>query len=372
MTSSQFNSKESTIISEEVLGQEVSIATYSQGEVETQSSSSTAYVDSTLENGEILPWGVKAVWNGQDLSKNEDGTPNNFGEGSFAFVIDSGVLELDDLNINKEWSKSWIDGENAFTDGDGHGTHVAGTIAAKVDGNGVIGVAPGATIISLKVFDSYGKGGSYLSILEAIEHAAKIINENNLPKDKCVINMSLGGPSSPAMDQAIKNIASTGIQFAIAAGNESLDADYTSPAGAGDAENVYTVSAVDNKYVMANFSNWDDPNGGDDVDVAAPGVNVLSYYKEGKLEYLNGTSMAAPAVAGLLITGGLKEGQLVTPNAAGYSDPFAITTIEKGSDESPAPSPEPSPAPSPEPSPDPSPTPEAVITYIGDSYSVDD
>ena len=75
---------------------------------------------------------------------------------------------------------------------------------------------------------------------------------------------------------------------------------------------------------MAWFSNWDDPFGADDVDVAAPGVNVLSYYKNGELSYLNGTSMAAPGVAGLLITGGVSEGEMVTPNGAGYADPFAL------------------------------------------------
>ena len=69
----------------------------------------------------------------------------------------------------------------------------AGTIGAKANGEGVIGVAPGATIISLKVFDSFGGGASYQSILEAVEYAAQIINDNGLPKDKCVINMSLGG-----------------------------------------------------------------------------------------------------------------------------------------------------------------------------------
>ena len=106
--------------------------------------------------------------------------------------------------------------------------HVAGTIGAKANGEGVIGVAPGATIISLKVFDSFGGGASYQSILEAVEYATQIINDNDLPKEKCVINMSLGGPSSPAIDQAIKNIASTGVQFAIAAGNESQDADFVS------------------------------------------------------------------------------------------------------------------------------------------------
>ncbi|MCB4399752.1 S8 family serine peptidase [Synechococcus sp. MU1625] len=332
-------------LSEEELNTELKLATYFTGSAEL-SSTGTSYVDENLDSGEILPWGVKAVWDGEDLSLDEDGNENNFGggynedgefEGSYAFVIDSGVQELDDLNIEDNgWSKSWVNGEDAFEDGDGHGTHVAGTIAAKVDGKGVIGVAPGALITSLKVFNSSGGGASYSTVLAAIEYAAEIINENNLPKDKCVINLSLGGGSSPSIDQAVKNIASTGIQFAIAAGNEAQDADNVSPAGAGDAENVYTVSAVDNKMKMAWFSNWDDPSGTDgtdDVDVAAPGVNVLSYYKNGQLQYLNGTSMAAPGVAGLLITGGVEEGEMVTPNSAGYADPFALTVMEGSSDD---------------------------------------
>ena len=329
-------------LSEEEINTELKLATYFTGSAKL-SSAGTSYVDENLDSGEILPWGVKAVWNGEDLSLDGDGNENNFGggynedgefEGSYAFVIDSGVQELDDLNIEENgWSKSWVNGEDAFEDGDGHGTHVAGTIAAKVNGKGVIGVAPGALITSLKVFNNSGGGASYATVLAAIEYAAEIINENNLPKEKCVINLSLGGGSSPSLDQAVKNIASTGIQFAIAAGNEAQDADNVSPAGAGDSENVYTVSAVDNKMKMAWFSNWDDPSGEDDVDVAAPGVNVLSYYKNGQLEYLNGTSMAAPGVAGLLITGGVEEGEMVTPNGAGYTDPFALTVTEGNSDD---------------------------------------
>ena len=329
-------------LSEEELNTELKLATYFTGSAQL-SSTGTSYVDENLDSGEILPWGVKAVWNGEDYSLDEEGNENNFGgeynedgefEGSYAFVIDSGVQELDDLNIeNNGWSKSFVSGEGAFEDGNGHGTHVAGTIAAKVDGKGVIGVAPGALITSLKVFNSSGGGASYSTVLSAIEEAANIINDNNLPKDKCVINLSLGGGSSPSIDQAVKNIASTGIQFAIAAGNEAQDADNVSPAGAGDAENVYTVSAVDNKMKMAWFSNWDDPSGADDVDVAAPGVNVLSYYKNGELSYLNGTSMAAPGVAGLLITGGVEEGEMVTPNGAGYADPFALTVSEGSEDD---------------------------------------
>jgi hypothetical protein len=95
---------------------------------------------------------------------------------------------------------------------------------------------------------------------------------------------------------AIINAANQGIRFAIAAGNSGQDADGFSPANAGDHPNVYTVSAVYSTYTMASWSNWDqvtDSDPTDSVDLAAPGVAVTSYYKNGVLTNLSGTSMAA-------------------------------------------------------------------------------
>ena len=289
-----------------------------------QASSSTAtlqtYSNSTASTGEVLPYGVKAVWGGLDIS-----SKGNSGSGTYAFVIDSGVLDTTgDLLVNKTWSKSWVSGESAFSDGNGHGTHVAGTIAALANGKGVVGVAPGAEVISLKVFNSSGGGASYSTIIDAVNYATQIINSNNLDKSKCVINLSLGGGFSSGLDIAIKNSADQGIRFSIAAGNSGDDADGYSPASAGDHENVYTVSAVNNEYQMASWSNWDDAAGGDDVDLAAPGVGVVSYYQGGELASLSGTSMAAPHVAGLLLMGGVEEGELVKANSAGHADPFAL------------------------------------------------
>ena len=293
------------------------------------------YNNGSASTGEILPYGVKAVWGGSDIS-----TKGNAGSGTYAFVIDSGVLDTTgDLNVNKTWSKSWVSGETAFTDGNGHGTHVAGTIAALANGVGVVGVAPGAEVISLKVFNSAGGGASYSTIIDAVNYATQVINNKGLDKSKVVINMSLGGGYSAGMDAAVKNAANQGIKFSIAAGNSGADADGYSPASAGDHANIYTVSAVDNQYQMSSWSNWDDQSGSDDVDVAAPGVSVLSYYKGGQLANLSGTSMAAPHVAGLLLMGGVKEGDMVKANWAGHADPFALATLDE--DEQPNPEPPP-------------------------------
>jgi hypothetical protein len=279
------------------------------------------YGNSTATTGEVMPYGVTAMWQGNDIA-----SKGNVGAGTYAFVIDSGILTTTgDLNVDTVWARSWVTGESPTQDGNGHGTHVAGTIAALANGLGVVGVAPGATVVPMKVFDSNGGGASYSTIISAINACLEIINQNNLDKSKVVINMSLGGPASSSLETAVRNAASQNVRFAIAAGNSGADADGYSPANAGDAANVYTVTAVNSRYAMASWSNWDVASGTDvdDTDVAAPGVSVLSYYQGGGLAYLSGTSMAAPHVAGALLMGGVIQGDLVTPVVGGSADPFA-------------------------------------------------
>jgi len=303
-----------------------------------------AYSNTSASSGETLPWGVQAVWQGIDISQR-----GNFASDTYAFIIDSGILNTTgDLNIASDiasnWHRSWVSGETPFTDGNGHGTHVAGTIAALANAVGVVGVAPGAQVVSLKVFDSSGAGASATSIIEAINHATSVINNNGLDKNKVVVNMSLGSSFSSSIDTAIRNAANQGIRFVVAAGNSGRDADGFSPASAGDHPNVFTISAVDSNYQMASFSNWDritSTDQVDDVDLAAPGVSVLSYYRDGQLAYLSGTSMAAPHVAGLLLAGGVQGGDLVKPYYSSTADPFAWGLLPG----SPGPAPEPTPEP---------------------------
>ena len=126
--------------------------------------------------------------------------------------------------------------------------------------------------------------------------------------------MSLGGPKSTALNDAVIGAASNGIFFALAAGNSSVNASGHSPASA-EHTNIYTVSAIDSNDYFAWFSNYGNPP----VDCAAPGVNVLSTKKGGGTTTFSGTSMAAPHVAGLLLIG--------LPNPDGYAidDPDGIS-----------------------------------------------
>ena len=286
---------------------------------------SVNFQNQSVTSGEILPWGVQAVWGGEDIAKR-----GNFASDTYAFVIDSGVSDkTGDINLasNPNWHRSWITGESAFSDANGHGTHVAGTIGALVNGKGVIGVAPGAQIVSLKVYDAnlFSSGST---VAEAVNYATSIINSNNLDKSKVVINMSLSGMFDQKLNDAVINAANQGIRFSIAAGNDGKDVDSFSPSSAGNHPNVFTVSAVDSNYTMPFWSNWDRVDASDpidSVDFAAPGVGVLSYYRDGGMATLSGTSMASPHVAGLLITGGVTSGGFVTPSYSNTSDPFAIS-----------------------------------------------
>jgi Ca2+-binding RTX toxin-like protein len=292
---------------------------------------SVSYQSKSYESGETLPWGIQAVWQGEDISKR-----GNFASESYAFVIDSGVSDkTDDLNLNKDWARSWVytpSGlESPFSDGNGHGTHIAGVIGALVNGKGIIGVSPGAQIVSLKVNNDFGFGDGNTTA-EAVNYAANIINDNKLDKKKCVINLSLVAHSrDPKLESAILRAADQGIQFTIAAGNFGKDVDNFAPACIGSHPNVYVVSAVDSSNQVPFWSNYDrldTATDADDVDYAAPGVNILSYHKNGQLGTLSGTSQAAPHLAGLLISGGVQAGNMVKSNYANTADPFVISATQ--------------------------------------------
>lgn len=239
--------------------------------------------EDTPPPSQVIPWGVTHVGGGD-------------GSGKTAWILDTGI-DLDHPDLLVETSKAYSafsKGRNAgFDDGNGHGTHVAGTIAALNNNIDVIGVAAGATVVPIKVLDSRGSG-SYSGIIAGIDHVAM-----HGAAGDCA-NLSLGGGFNKALNDAVIAAASNGIYFALAAGNESQDANNVSPASANGLH-VFTVSAIDINNTFAYFSNFGTP-----VDYAAPGVNILSLKKGGGITTMSGTSMAAPhACAVLMMTNGV-------------------------------------------------------------------
>ncbi|EHQ03460.1 peptidase S8 and S53 subtilisin kexin sedolisin [Gillisia limnaea DSM 15749] len=233
-----------------------------------------------------------------------------------AWIVDSGV-DLDHPDLNVDASR----GFNAFTsgkdgnstdDGNGHGTHVAGTIAAINNTIGVIGVAPGATVIPIKVLDSRGSG-SYSGVIAGVDH----VGANGKSGD--VANMSLGGPVSQALDDAVLAASNKGIKFALAAGNESADANNSSPARVNGA-NIVTISAMNSSDSWASFSNYGNPP----VDYAAPGVSIKSTWKGGGYNTISGTSMASPHAAGVLLLGAASTDGTVKNDPDGNPDPIIV------------------------------------------------
>lgn len=262
------------------------------------------------EGGDIekqqVPYGVTRV-----------GGIENYTGDNVAWIIDSGI-DIDHPDLNVDASRGYRapdvyphDLEHPFDDDNGHGTHVAGTVAAINNDIGVIGVAPGATVIPIKVLgaNNYGWRTDIIAGVDYVAAHAK-------PGD--VVNMSLGGGAFQATDDAVLAASEKGIWFTLAAMNNSDDANLYSPARV-NGEFIITVSAMDENDNWAGFSNYGNPP----IDFAGPGVMVLSTFPDGNYIEYSGTSMAAPHAAGVILIGGSPstDGTFVKGDPDAFPDP---------------------------------------------------
>lgn len=206
-----------------------------------------------------------------------------YGNGIRVAVIDSGCYPHDDLKSNLLTGKNYFDKTEDVSDNDGHGTHVAGIIAAEMNDMGVVGIAPKAKIVPLKCFDPSKQTGLDM-IIGAIYDAVDVYGCK-------IINMSWGTDGdNPFLREAIKYAYDKGVILVAAVGNSGSDALYYPAA----YDYVIGVGAVTPEKAKASFSQYNEA-----VFVVAPGLEILSTYNDGGYIYYNGTSQAAPMVAGL-------------------------------------------------------------------------
>ncbi|MFD9082136.1 S8 family peptidase [Streptomyces erythrochromogenes] len=226
-------------------------------------------------------WGLDRIDQAATAGDQKYTYPDGGGEGVTAYVIDTGVRTTHkDFGGRATSGFDAIDNDETADDGNGHGTHVAGTIAGASHG-----VAKKAKIVAVRVLDDNGSGTT-----EQVVAGIDWVTQNH--SGPSVANMSLGGGADEALDAAVKRAIDAGVSFAVAAGNESSDAGQGSPSRVPEALTVASSTEDDQQSDFSNF--------GSVVDLYAPGSEITSAWNDSDtgVKTISGTSMASPHVAG--------------------------------------------------------------------------
>jgi len=208
-------------------------------------------------------------------------SPTSGGSGVTVYVIDTGIrITHKDFGGRASYGWDFVDNDTTAQDGNGHGTHVAGTIAGTT-----YGVAKKAKVVGVRVLDNAG-AGTTSQVIAGIDWVTQHAHK------PAVANLSLGGYHNAQLDAAVRNSIASGVTYTVAAGNDGLQAGLYSPA---DVKEAITVGATDRNDARAAFSNI-----GPAVDLFAPGVAITSasYTSDTAKATFSGTSMASPHAAG--------------------------------------------------------------------------
>ncbi|MFJ8333889.1 S8 family peptidase [Streptomyces sp. NPDC094437] len=227
------------------------------------------------------PWGLDRIDQAALPLSGSYTYPDTAGSGVTVYVIDTGVrITHTQISGRASYGYDAVDGDTNAADGNGHGTHVATTIAGST-----YGVAKKAKVVGVRVLDNSG-GGTTAGVIDGIEW----VTENHT--SPAVANMSLGGAASSTLDAAVSSSIASGVTYAVAAGNNGASASSYSPARVAAA---ITVGATTNTDAKASYSNY-----GSVLDIFAPGSSIVAGYhtSDTATATLSGTSMAAPHVAG--------------------------------------------------------------------------
>ncbi|WP_327282678.1 MULTISPECIES: S8 family serine peptidase [unclassified Streptomyces] len=226
-------------------------------------------------------WGLDRIDQTAKAGDKKYSYPDSAGEGVTAYVIDTGIRTTHkDFGGRATSGFDAVDNDDSADDGNGHGTHVAGTIAGTAHG-----VAKKAKLVAVRVLDDNGSG----STEQVVAGIDWVTQHHSGPS---VANMSLGGGADEALDEAVRRAIASGVTFAVAAGNESADAGQGSPARVPEAITVASSTIDDQQSSFSNF--------GSVVDLYAPGSDITSDWKDSDsaTKTISGTSMATPHVTG--------------------------------------------------------------------------